>query len=83
MNWITNIFEKFFGNDSKYFLLGAWITALFMIIGQFWALIGAGLAFGFVYVSEKQVYNELVTRDLYSVALGCLTSIIIGILFLP
>lgn len=83
MNWITNIFEKFFGNDSKYYLLGAWLTALFMIIGQFWSLIGIAVAVGIVYLAEKQIYNELVTRDFYSVILGGLTSIIIGILFLP
>ena len=83
MNWITNIFESFFGNDSKYFLLGAWLTALFMIIGQFWSLIGTAFAVGLVYLAEKQIYGEFTTRDFYCVILGSLTSIIIGILFLP
>jgi hypothetical protein len=83
MNWITQLFEKFFGNDSKYFLLGAWLTALFMLIGQFWSLIGAALAFGTVYFAEKQMYGEWVVRDMKSILFGCLTSMILGILLFP
>lgn len=83
MNWILDIFEMFFGNDSKYFLIGAWMTAIFMAFGGFWALLGTALAAGFVYVAEYQVFGSLTMRDMRSVVLGGLVTLLIGILFLP
>lgn len=83
MNWLYTIFDYFFGNDSKFFLVGAWITALFMMIGQFWSLIGVACAAAFVYFAETQIYGEWTLRDFKSLVLGALTTMILGILFLP
>lgn len=83
MNWIMYIYEKFFGENSKFFLLGAWLTALFIVYGQFWSLIGVALACGFVYVSEKQMQGIWDTNDMCGVLLGALTTLIFALLFFP
>lgn len=82
MNWLNNLFEYFFGNDSKFFLIGAWLTALFMLLGQFWALIGAALAAAFVYFADMQVYGEWGFREMKSVVLGALASLLLGLFFI-
>lgn len=83
MNWLNTIFDYFFGNDSKFFLIGAWLTAIFMMIGQFWSLIGVACAGAFVYFADMQIYGELAIRDMKNVVLGALASMLIGLLFLP
>lgn len=83
MNWLNTIFDYFFGNDSKFFLIGAWLTAIFMMFGQFWSLIGVAGAAAFVYFAEMQVYGEWTLRDFKSLVLGALATLLLGILFLP
>lgn len=83
MNWLRTIFEYFFGNDSKFFLIGAWLTAIFMMFGQFWSLIGTVLAALFVYYADKEIYGEWTMRDMKCVLLGALASLFLGLFFLP
>ena len=83
MNWLNTIFDYFFGSDSKFFLLGAWLTAIFMILGQFWSLIGVACAGAFVYFGEMQFYGEVTVRDMKSLILGAMATLLLGILFLP
>ena len=83
MNWIIYIYERFFSEKSKFFFLGAWLTALFMAYGEVWSLIGLALGCGFVYVSEKQIKGNWETDDMCSVVLGALTSVLFGLLFFP
>lgn len=83
MNWLNTIFVYFFGTDSKFFLIGAWLTSIFMMIGQLWALIGTGLAALFVYYADKQIYGEWAIRDMKCVVLGALVSLIFGLFFIP
>ena len=83
MNWLNTIFDYFFGNDSKFFLIGAWLTAIFMMFGLLWSLIGLVCAGAFVYFANMQIYGEWTMREMKCVVLGALVTMLIGLLFIP